>query len=143
MTGQGFTVAGHMVTAEEALRLAAAMANMDLNSRGAVVRGCAAWEYALRLSVNGAPAVEQRVKVWQAKSDGKGYRFARSVLVDAPGMTDRDTGDGQADLVIDALVESVRKTLDPIQSALDGGVPYNPAWLQDNPSYHLSPSADG
>ncbi|MCU1063964.1 hypothetical protein [Stenotrophomonas maltophilia] len=143
MSGQGFTVSGAMVTAEEALRVAAATMNANLSSLAPVLRGSVAWEFALRLSVQGATKVEQRVKVWPAKGDGKGYRFARSLLVDAPGMSARDSGEGQANLVIDALLESMERTLQPIQSALAARLPFDPAWIQDNPSYHLSPSADG
>lgn len=143
MVGQVVSLDGRsLVSPDDALRIAAAFLKADGSTRGQVITACVAWEYALRLSVDGVQSVEQRVKVWPAKDGGLPYRFVRSVAIQTPEMTAPNYGVGQANTVFDALTEAMHLTLAPIEHARANGHRFSGSWLWFDANYSDLPRSD-
>lgn len=143
MVGQVVSLDGRsLVSPDDALRIATSFLQADAVTRGQMITACVAWEYALRLSVDGVRSVEQRVKVWPAKDGGLPYRFVRSVAIQTPEMQAPNYGVGQANTIFDALTETVRLTLGPIEHARANSHHFSDSWLWPDSNFSELPRSD-
>lgn len=127
---------GSPATAEDVLRFL----ESDLQSRAGISDGTVALEFAVRLSPSQGAPFPLRIKVWRSDVAAEPFSWITSHYAVTPTdahLTARSHTYGKD--VFDALANAIRSVTVPINTALESGASFTPAWLQADPSYVNTP----